>query len=271
MTHGPMSLTGSWKRGFNGGLDGSALAGRARIKSAASPGFNPYYPMRTQPAPTRLLVFAILVAGWSVRPASATTIREQLDPPSNPGNAFSGTFFVTPSEPVWAFGVGNSAIEDTSISGISSIDGLEANDHWISALISSSSWSAGFDFDSISPIGASPPSSFSIDTRQVPWQWGNTEYVAFYWLSEAGADEAQPLGVLQSGTEYDAFRFFTSSPNSPFATFNEADGGTITTGETIVDGVTVPSPSSTLPLAVLAAWIVLPLTLAALLFRRREP
>jgi hypothetical protein len=58
--------------------------------------------------------------------------------------------------------------------------------------------------------------------------------------------------VLQSGTEYDAFRFFTSAPNSPFATFNEADGGTITTGETIVDGVTVPSPSSTLPLAVLA-------------------
>lgn len=165
---------------------------------------------------------------------SATEIREVLEPPNTPGNAFIGTFFVTPSEPIWAFGVGNDLIEDTSISGISFIDGLEANDHWVSSLISRTTWEAGYDFDSIRPIGATPPSSFSIDTSTVPWQWGDSEYVAFYWLSEAGADPSNPQAVLQQGTEYDAFKFFTSGPNSPFATFSGPTGGTITTGETIV-------------------------------------
>lgn len=166
---------------------------------------------------------------------SATEIREVLEPPNTPGNAFTGTFFVTPSEPIWAFGVGNDLIEDTSISGISNIDGLEANDHWVSSLISRTTWEAGYNFDSIRPSGATPPSSFSIDTSTVPWQWGASEYVAFYWLSEAGADPNNPQAVLQQGTEYDAFKFFTSGPNSPFATFSGPNGGTITTGETIVD------------------------------------
>ena len=136
-------------------------------------------------------------------------------------------------------------IQDTSISGIASIDGLEANNHWISALISRSSWDNGFDFDSIRPIGASAPSSFSIDTSSVSWQWGSTDSVAFYWLSEAGDDASNPLAVLQAGTEYDAFKFFTSGPNSPFATFSEADGGNIITGETIVNGGdAIPEPST---------------------------
>lgn len=179
------------------------------------------------------LLFAFLAFPLSLPLSHGTEIREVLEPPSTPGNAFTGTFFVTPSEPVWAFGVGNDLIEDTAISGISFIDGAKARDHWISALISRASWEAGFDFDSIRPIGATPPSSFSIDTSGIPWQWGATDYVAFYWLSEAG--DGSPVAVLQPGTEYDAFKFFTSGPDSPFATFNAPDGGTITTGETITD------------------------------------
>jgi hypothetical protein len=190
--------------------------------------------------PALLGVLAFLSVAGS---EAATSIVEVLEPPANPGNAYSGTFFITPSEPTWAFGVGNDAIQDTSISGISSIDGLEASDHWISSLISRNSWDSGFNFDSIRPIGASPPSSFSIDTSSVAWQWGSSDYVAFYWLSEAGNDLAQPLAVLQAGTEYDAFRFFTSGPNSPFAAFNAPDGGNIITGETVV---IVPEPSSLL-------------------------
>lgn len=176
--------------------------------------------------------------------AAATTIDEVLEPPANPGNAWSGTFVVTPSEPLWAFGVGNDGIQDTSISGISSIDGLEARDHWISALISRASWESAFDFDSIRPIGATPPSSFSVDTSTVAWQWGSSGFVAFYWLSEAGSDPGNPLAVLQPGNAYDAFRFFTDGPNSPFAAFTQADGGPIVVGETIV--TIVPEPGTAL-------------------------
>jgi len=186
-----------------------------------------------------LAMAGVLVASSD---SAATTIRELLEPPSVPGNAYRGTFFVTPTEAIWAFGVGNDSIQDTSISGIDSIDGAPANDHWISALISRGNWSDGFDFDSIRPIGATPPSSFSMDTSAVNWQWGSSEYVAFYWLSEAGDDAGQPIAVLQPGNEYGAFRFFTSGPNSPFATFGSADGGDIVTGETIV--VLVPEPAT---------------------------
>jgi hypothetical protein len=172
--------------------------------------------------------------------ASATTIREVLEAPATPGNAWSGTFFITPSEPVWAFGVGNDAIQDTSISGIAFIDGLEANDHWISSLIHRSSWDAGFDFDSIRPIGASPPSSFSMATSSSNWEWGSADYVAFYWLSEAGASEN--LAILEAGTEYGAFRFFADGPASPFAAFTSNDGATFSTGETTVE--IIPEPSA---------------------------
>ena len=180
--------------------------------------------------------------------AAATTINEVLVAPANPGNAWSGTFFVTPSQPLWAFGVGNDAIQDTSISGIASIDGLAAKDHWISSLISRTSWENAFNFDSIRPIGATPPSSFSIDTTTVAWQWGSNDYVAFYWLSEAGSDSLNPQAVLQTGTEYDAFRFFTGAPNSPFAAFTQADGGLILAGETIV--TIIPEPSTALLLMI---------------------
>ena len=189
-----------------------------------------------------ILLLTLPVVMLLPKTSVATVINEVLEPPSDPGNAYSGTFFITPSESTWAFGVGNDSIQDTSISGIAFIDGLEANDHWISALISKTSWDNGFNFDSIRPIGASPPSSFSVDTTSVPWQWGGSTYVAFYWLSEAGNDPGNPLAVLQSDTEYNAFKFFTDGPNSPFATFSEADGGDITTGETIV--TIVPEPSS---------------------------
>jgi len=195
------------------------------------------------------LLLAVPVLVLTPERSSATLLNEVLEPPSTPGNAYKGTFRITPSAPTWAFGVGNDAIQDTSISGIASIDGLEANDHWISALISQASWISGFNFDSIRPIGATPPSSFSIDTTSVAWQWGSSTYVAFYWLSEAGADAAIPQAVLQPGTEYDAFRFFTSGPNSPFAAFSAADGGVILTGETVV--TIVPEPASFL-LAALA-------------------
>lgn len=160
--------------------------------------------------------------------ASATSIVEVFGPPGG------GRFLITPSASVWAFGVGNDALEDTSISGISFIDGLEANDHWVSALISRTGWEAGVNFDSIRPIGATPPSSFSIDTTAVAWQWGSEDQVAFYWLSEAGSDSGNPLAVLQIDTQYDAFRFFASEPASPFAAFTASDGGTILTGQTTI-------------------------------------
>ena len=81
------------------------------------------------------------------------------------------------------------------------------------------------------------------------WQWGASNYVAFYWLSEAG--DAAPLAVLQPGTQYDAFRFFASGPASPFAAFSGPDGGSIITGETQV----VPEPSTAALLsALLAVW-----------------
>lgn len=193
--------------------------------------------------------------------STATIIREVLVPPSTPGNAYQGTFLITPSETTWAFGVGNEAIQDTSISGIASIDGVNANGHWISTLISKSTWQNGYDFNSIRPIGASAPSTFSIDTTNVPWQWGDNEYVAFYWLSEADAVPNGPLAVLQAGTEYDAFHFFTSGPNSPFAAFSEADGGKITSGETVV--TIVPEPST-------AALLISAVVIAARRFNRRQ-
>lgn len=159
--------------------------------------------------------------------ASATTIDEVLSPGG-------GTFLITPSATVWAFGVGNDAIEDTSISGIAFIDGLDAGDHWISRLITRSGWENGVDFDAIRPIGATPPSSFSIDTTAVAWQWGSADQVAFYYLSEDGDAPGNPLAVLQPGTQYDAFRFFASEPASPFAAFTASDGGTIQAGVTTV-------------------------------------
>lgn len=200
---------------------------------------------RCRPMPHLLVLpLAVLALATLAGSAGAIIIEEVLEPPSIPGSSYQGTFLVTPSQPVWAFGVGNSAIEDTSISGIASIDGLDANDHWVSALISRTAWTdIGFDFDSIRPIGATPPSSFSIDTMAVAWQWGSVDYVAFYWLSEAGLSPDAPLAVLQTGTTYDAFRFFTSAPNSPFAAFTAPDGGTILTGETTVSAVPDLSPT----------------------------
>lgn len=192
-----------------------------------------------------VITIAIIIVLLVPVTASATSIGEVLVPPSTPGNAYSGTFFITPSTPTWAFGVGNDDIQDTSISGISFIDGLEANDHWITAVISKATWiDLGFNFDSIRPIGATAPSSFAIDTTSVAWQWGSSNQVAFYWLSEAGPDAANPLAVLQAGTEYDAFKFFTSGPASPFAAFGAADGGSITTGQTLE--TVVPEPSTAL-------------------------
>jgi hypothetical protein len=201
----------------------------------------------------KALVGVFLIGGLAPATAGATQIVEQLVA-SGP-NTFSGTFLITPSTPTWAFGVGNDDAEDTSISGIAYIDGLEANDHWISSIISRASWESGFNFDSIRPIGATAPSSFAIDTASTAWQWGSSNQVAFYWLSEAGIVPSSPLAVLQAGNQYDAFKFFTSTPASPFAAFGAADGGTITTGETIV----VPEPSTALLLgaglsALAAGW-----------------
>lgn len=201
---------------------------------------------------------AVIALAFTAPQATATEIIELVEPPSPSGN-IAGTFLITPSTPTWAFGVGNDEIQDTSISGIASIDGLEANDHWVSSLISRNTWeNFGYSFDGIRPIGATPPSSFSIDTTSVPWQWGSSSYVAFYWLSEAGSDPGNPLGVLQTGIQYDAFRFFASEPASPFAAFGAADGGAITTGETIIQ--VIPEPSTALMTA---------LGLAALAPRRR--
>ncbi|WP_169977739.1 PEP-CTERM sorting domain-containing protein [Tautonia rosea] len=190
----------------------------------------------------RTFVLVVSLVVLLANATHATQIREVLVPPDNPGNAYTGTFYITPSMTTWAFGVGNDLIQDTAISGISSIDGLSARDHWISALIAKESWELGFDFDSIRPIGATPPSSFSIDTTEVDWLWGDSTSVAFYWLSEAGPDPDNPQAVLQPGTEYDAFKFFTSGPNSPFAAFSAPNGGTIITGETRT--TIIPEPST---------------------------
>jgi|GEM_PF-7059789 len=177
---------------------------------------------------------------------SGTVIREVLVPPSTPGNAFSGTFFITPSVDTWAFGVGNPAINDTTISGVSSVNGLDASDHWISALISRNDWDSGFNFDSIRPIGATAPSSFSIITSAANWEWGSSDYVAFYWLSEQDTVPANGTAVLLPGTEYDAFRFFTSGPASPFAAYSAPNGGAVIRGETIVEGDPneIPEPAT---------------------------
>ena len=86
---------------------------------------------------TALLSLVLVVAAQGA--SRATVIDEVLEPPEMAGNAWKGTFLITPSTPTWAFGVANDNIQDTSISGISFIDGLEAGDHWISALISRSS------------------------------------------------------------------------------------------------------------------------------------
>lgn len=192
-------------------------------------------------------VLLACVASFVVPTASqATQIIELLEPTG--GGNFSGTFLITPSTETWAFGVGNDSIQDTSISGVRFIDGLRARDHWVSSIITRNEWeNIGKDFDSIRPIGASPPSSFSIDTTAVPWQWGGANQVAFYWLSEAGDDAGNPLAVLQDGTEYDPFRFFGGAA-SPFAAFSAPDGGTIVTGTTIEQ--IVPEPSTALLLTV---------------------
>jgi len=200
----------------------------------------------------------MLTAVLSAPAFGATTIDEVLEPPGTPGNAWSGTFIVTPSETLWAFGVANDQIQDTSISGIASIDGLEANDHWISALISRTGWDNGFDFDGIRPIGATPPSSFSMTTNAGNWQWGTAGYVAFYWLSEAGSDAANPLAVLQPNESYDAFKFFTSGPASPFAAFAAADGnapGAVILGETAVTIVPLPAGVYLFAGGLLALWV----------------
>ena len=106
------------------------------------------------------ILLATLAMAWTASLGDATVIEEILEPPDTPGNAFSGTFLITPSQPVWAFGVGNPDIQDVSISGIAFIDGLKARDHWIAALISKDAWTdtdgdgSGFDFNSIRPINA---------------------------------------------------------------------------------------------------------------------
>lgn len=193
------------------------------------------------------LAAALVWATLFATPATATQIDEILEPPATPGNAYSGTFVITPSETIWAFGVAADGVQDTSISGVAEIDGLDAGDHWISSLVSRDAWDGGFDFDSIRPIGATPPSSFSIDTTAVPWRWGAASYTALYWLAEAG-DDASPAAVLQPGERYDAFKFFTSGPGSPFAAFTAPDGGDIVTGETTV--IIVPEPMG----VALVAW-----------------
>lgn len=80
-----------------------------------------------------------------------------------------------------------------------------------------------------------------------PRQWGSVAYVAFYWLSEAGTDIANPVGVLLPDTQYDAFHVCASAPAAPFATFSESNGGTITIGTTTES--IVPEPSTGVLLA----------------------
>ena len=75
--------------------------------------------MKIQVSPKYFVVLVLgILSGTSS--ASATSIIEVLEPPSTPGNAYTGTFLITPSESTWAFGVGNDDIQDTSISGIAS-------------------------------------------------------------------------------------------------------------------------------------------------------
>jgi len=200
--------------------------------------------------------------------ASATVIDEYLGVPSQPGNAIPGTFLITPSAPVWAFGVGNDGIQDTSISGIASINGLPAKDYWISTLISQAAWSVGYDFDSIRPIGSTPPSAFSIDTTTVPWLWGSANYVAYYWLSNA---DGIPDAILQPGVQYDAFRFFLDSPASPFVTWTRdeiAESFAIQAqGETVLTGPGAPQPA---PEPATAALLLAGLAIVARRRQRRD-
>lgn len=191
--------------------------------------------------------------------ASATTVIEQFEPSATPGNDGTGTYLITPTEKIWAFGVGNDNASDTSISGIAFIDGLRASRHWISKIISRSTWEAGVNWEASRPIGASPPSSFSIDTTTVAWQWGTANRVTFYHLYEAGDSPGDELAVLQPGTQYDAFKYFADAPNSTFAAFNQADGGPVQTGEVILQIVPEPASASLLLLG-----------LGALAVRRRR-
>ncbi len=186
-----------------------------------------------------LITTSIMIASIPTLTFGATVINEILEPTGNPNN-WIGTFIVTPSTELWAFGVANDQINDTSISGISFIDSLEANDHWVSSLISRAGWDNGFNFDSIRPIGATVPSSFSMMTNSGNWEWGSAAHVAFYWLSEAGPDAGNPLAILQPNRSYAAFKFFTSGPASPFAAFSSADGNAVILGETVVTIVPLP-------------------------------
>ena len=199
---------------------------------------------------TRALL--VLIASVLVAPsASATVIDEFLNEPPSPGSALSGVFLVTPSGPIWAFGVGNDKIQDTSISGTALINGLSARRQWISAIISRDEWTdadgdgIGFDFNSIFPLFSTKPSAFDIDTRTVPWQWGSADQVAYYWLSnQTGKPNGGPGAVLQAGVQYNAFNFFADAPLSPFVTWTESAGGFAiqARGETVLTGPGAPDP-----------------------------
>lgn len=172
--------------------------------------------------------------------ATATVIEEILEAPSVPGNAWSGTFVVTPDETLWAFGVGTSKAQDTSVSG--TILGQRSSRHWVPRLISRDSWDNGVNWEAARPIGSSSPSDFSFNTSSSNWEWGSSTDVAFYFLYESGS----PALTLNTGLSYDNFRFFTDGPESTFATYAE-NGTVLETGETrvTITGGTTPVPEPT--------------------------
>ncbi len=136
--------------------------------------------------------------------------------------------------PIWAFGVGSSRTQDVSVSG--TIDGQRVSRHWVPRLISRDVWERGVNWEVARPIGATPPSAFSVDRTLSSWQWGSATDVAFYFLYELGS----PILTLNPGESYDNFRFFTDGPESVFATYVQ-DGSVLQTGETLVTVVPIPS------------------------------
>jgi hypothetical protein len=79
-----------------------------------------------------------------------------------------------------------------------------------------------------------------MNTSSSNWQWGSAEYVAFYFLYDAGS----PLATLKTGQTYDFFKFFTSGPESTYALYSDADGNaasSVTVGDVVVTVIPLPA------------------------------
>ena len=193
----------------------------------------------------RSCTLILFLLAWLSRGALAATVIEEILEPS--GGDFDGTFVVKPDETIWAFGVGTTKTQDVSVNG--RIENQLARRHWVPRLISRSAWDNGVDWEAAKPINPNlmPPSDFSLDTNASNWEWGSATDVAFYFLYETG----NPALTLNPGGTYDNFKFFSTGPESTFATYAQ-DGALLEIGETEVIVTPIPPTLVLLPGALIA-------------------